>query len=172
MNLFRSEEHVRSWSLYDPAAREGTLSLQDWVHVFSTGYCRKRLEPDYFLKARDLRPGIPQALAQLGKVGRFWGAPSTGSYCKWPRLPLSLGNDFGGCAGWACRMLHATGDSGLTTHRTDPERPEVRWREYHAARQCVSRNTTRSHNRAERRRNVNAANGRRGRDRPIVKERN
>lgn len=75
MNLFRSEEHVRNWSGYDPAAREGTLSLRDWVHVFSVDNFRKRLEPDYFLKARDLRPGVFQALAHLGKVGPFWGPP-------------------------------------------------------------------------------------------------
>lgn len=71
MNLFRSEEHVRNWAVYHPAAREGTLPLRDWVRVFSVDYLRKRLEPDYFLKAQDLRAGVFQALAQLGKVGPF-----------------------------------------------------------------------------------------------------
>jgi hypothetical protein len=75
MNLFRSEEHVRNWSLYDAAARDGTLSLRDWPPVFSVDYCRNRLEPDYFLRAWELRPGLFQALAQLGKVGPFWGTP-------------------------------------------------------------------------------------------------
>jgi hypothetical protein len=75
MNLFRSEEHVRNWSLYDPAAREGTLSLRDWALVFSVDNFRKRLDPDYFLMARDLRPGVFQALAELGKAGPFWGTP-------------------------------------------------------------------------------------------------
>lgn len=75
MNLFRSEEHVRSWSAYDPASREGTLSLRDWVQVCSVDNFRKRAEPDYFFKARDLRPGVFQALARLGKVGPFWGTP-------------------------------------------------------------------------------------------------
>ncbi len=73
MNLFRSEEHVRRWSRYDPASREGTLSLGDWVRVFSVEYCRARLEPDYFLRAWDLRPGLFEALEQLGKTGDFWG---------------------------------------------------------------------------------------------------
>lgn len=71
MNLFRSEEHVRNWAVYDPAAREGTRPLRDWVRVFSVDYLRKRLEPDYFLKAQALRAGVFQALAQLGKVGPF-----------------------------------------------------------------------------------------------------
>ncbi len=76
MNLFRSEEHARRWSRYDPAAREGTLPLRDWVHVFSVDYCRKRLEPDYFLSAWELRAGLFQALAALGKTGPFWGTPA------------------------------------------------------------------------------------------------
>lgn len=78
MNLFRSEEHVRNWAVYDPAAREGTRPLRDWVRVFSVDYLRKRLEPDYFLKAQDLRAGVFQALAQLGKVGPFWGTSPAG----------------------------------------------------------------------------------------------
>ena len=78
MNLFRSEEHARHWALYDPAASEGTLPLRDWVRVFSVDYLRKRLEPDYFLKARDLRAEVFQALAQLGRVGPFWGMPPAG----------------------------------------------------------------------------------------------
>ena len=78
MNLFRSEEHVRNWALYDPTAREGTLPLRDWVRVFSADYVRKRLEPDYFLKARDLRAGVFETLAQLGKIGPFWGTPPAG----------------------------------------------------------------------------------------------
>ena len=75
MDLFRSEEHVRNWSSYDPAAREGTMSLGDWAHVFSGDYCRERLAPDYFLRARDLRSGVFRALADLGKTGPFWGTP-------------------------------------------------------------------------------------------------
>lgn len=75
MNLFRSEEHVRNWSRYDPAAGEGTMPLRAWVHVFSVDYCRTRLEPNYFLKAQDLRSGVFRALAELGKSGPFWGTP-------------------------------------------------------------------------------------------------
>lgn len=36
--------------------------------MFSVDYCRKRLEPDYFLKAWELRPGLFRALAELGKT--------------------------------------------------------------------------------------------------------
>ena len=53
--------------------RQFTRSIKDWVQVFSTDHCRKQLEPDYFLKARDLRLGVPQGLAQLGKVGALLG---------------------------------------------------------------------------------------------------
>ncbi len=72
MNLFRSEEHARRWFQYDAAAAEGTLPLGDWVRVFSVEYCRARLEPNYFLRAWELRPGLFEALKQLGKTGSFW----------------------------------------------------------------------------------------------------
>ena len=73
MNLFRSEEHVRRWSGYDPTAAEGTLALNDWAYVFSVEFCRRKLEPDFFLRGLELRQGLFQALKELGKSGPFWG---------------------------------------------------------------------------------------------------
>jgi hypothetical protein len=73
MNLFRSEEHVRRWSGYNPAAAEGTLPFGDWARVFGVEYYRTRLEPDFFLRGLELRQGLFQALKELGKSGPFWG---------------------------------------------------------------------------------------------------
>lgn len=73
MNLFRSGEHVRRWSGYDPAAAEGTMSLSDWAYVFGVEFCRRKLEPDFFLRGLELRQGLFQALKELGKSGPFWG---------------------------------------------------------------------------------------------------
>jgi len=35
MNLFRSEEHIRTWARFDPATEEGILTLLDLVKLFS-----------------------------------------------------------------------------------------------------------------------------------------
>lgn len=73
MNLFRSEEHARQWSQYDPAAAEGTLPLGEWVTYFSAPRFRRRLDPDYFVKRTELHPTREEVLASMGKFGPFWG---------------------------------------------------------------------------------------------------
>lgn len=73
MNLFRSEEHVRRWSGYDPSAAPGTLAIHEWAYVFGVEFCRRKLDPEFFLFGLDLRGGLFQALRELGKSGPFWG---------------------------------------------------------------------------------------------------
>jgi hypothetical protein len=75
MNLFRSEEHVRNWALYDSAAVDGTLPLDAWVRVFSVEYCRVRLNLDFFLHAPELRNSILEAIAHEGKGSPFFALP-------------------------------------------------------------------------------------------------
>jgi hypothetical protein len=72
MNLFRSEEHVRNWSLYDPESADGTMPLRDYATLFATGMFRQRLEPDYVLRLPQLAVEWMTALAKLGKTGPFW----------------------------------------------------------------------------------------------------
>jgi hypothetical protein len=72
MNLFRSEEHVRNWSQYDPATAEGTMPLADYVTLFSTSLFRERLAPDYLLRLSQFLPEWIATLAGLGKTGAFW----------------------------------------------------------------------------------------------------
>jgi len=72
MNLFRSEEHVRNWSQYDPESAEGTMPLVDYVTLFSTGLFRERLAPDYLLRLPQFLPEWMATLARLGKTGAFW----------------------------------------------------------------------------------------------------
>ncbi len=78
MNLFRSEEHVRRWSGYDPTAAAGTLPVKEWAYVFSVEFCRTKLDPDFFSRALRLRPGLFEALKALGKSGPFWDTATTG----------------------------------------------------------------------------------------------
>jgi hypothetical protein len=72
MNLFRSEEHVRNWSQYDPECAEGAMPLADYVTLFSTGLFRERLQPDYLLRLPQFLPEWIATLASLGRTGAFW----------------------------------------------------------------------------------------------------
>jgi len=72
MNLFRSEEHVTTWSLYDPESADGIMPLRDYATLFATGLFRERLAPDYVLRLPQLAVEWMTALAQLGKTGPFW----------------------------------------------------------------------------------------------------
>jgi hypothetical protein len=72
MNLFRSEEHVASWSLYDPDSADGIMPLRDYATLFGVQLFRQRLEPDYVLRLPQLFPEWLSTLARLGKTGPFW----------------------------------------------------------------------------------------------------
>ncbi|KPK47362.1 MAG: hypothetical protein AMJ77_03370 [Dehalococcoidia bacterium SM23_28_2] len=72
MNLFRSEEHVRNWSLYDPESADGIMPLADYATLFSTGLFRERLQPDYLLRLSQFQPEWMATLAKLVKTGPFW----------------------------------------------------------------------------------------------------
>jgi hypothetical protein len=72
MNLFRSEEHVRNWSLYDSESADGIMPLRDYATLFGTGLFRQRLEPDYVLRLPQLAIEWMTALAKLGKTRPFW----------------------------------------------------------------------------------------------------
>jgi hypothetical protein len=74
MNLFRSEEHVRDWPLYDPDSADGTMSLADYATLFGIALFRERLQPDYLLRFRKLTPDWSATLEWLGKTGPFWSA--------------------------------------------------------------------------------------------------
>ena len=72
MNLFRSEEHVRRWPLFDPASEEGIMPLASYHELFSTALFRERVSPDYVLRVRDLRPEMGATLVRLTKGVPFW----------------------------------------------------------------------------------------------------
>jgi hypothetical protein len=72
MNLFRSEEHVRNWALYDPESAEGTMPLKDYATLFGIRLFREKLEPDYLLRLPQLMPEWVPTLIKLGRTGPFW----------------------------------------------------------------------------------------------------
>jgi hypothetical protein len=72
MNLFRSEEHVKNWSLYDSISAESIMPLSNWASVFSGPLMRKRLEPDYLSRVKEYASELILSLKKLGKAGPFW----------------------------------------------------------------------------------------------------
>jgi hypothetical protein len=47
MNLFRSEEHARAWTQFDPAHENMLQPLFAWIERFSAPMFRERARPDY-----------------------------------------------------------------------------------------------------------------------------
>ena len=47
MNLFRSEEHARNYSGFDPAMDRMLKPVADWAEIFSNPFFRHRGRPDY-----------------------------------------------------------------------------------------------------------------------------
>jgi hypothetical protein len=72
MNLFRSEEHVKNWSSYDPISDEAIMPLADWASAFSGSMCRDRLGPDILSRRSEYLAELFQALRGFGREGSFW----------------------------------------------------------------------------------------------------
>ena len=72
MNLFRSEEHIRSWDRFDPDAEEGIIALADLVEMFSGNYFRRRLDPDWVSRSGEYAMELVGTMQQIGKTGPFW----------------------------------------------------------------------------------------------------
>ena len=72
MNLFRSEEHVKNWSSYDPISEEAIMSLADWAMVFGGPLHRNRMEPDCLSRNDEYWDHFSGVLTKLGKKGWHW----------------------------------------------------------------------------------------------------
>ena len=72
MNLFRSEEHARNWSSFEPGSADGIMPVADWARIFSGPLFRDRLDPGYLSRSGAGRAAFMQALADLGKTSDFW----------------------------------------------------------------------------------------------------
>jgi len=73
MNLFRSEEHVKNWSAYNPISEEAIMPLANWASAFSGSMCRDRLGPDILSRRSEYLAELFQALRGFGREGSFWG---------------------------------------------------------------------------------------------------
>ncbi len=72
MNLFRSEEHIRNWSRFDPDTEEGIIPLDDLVKLFSGNYFRRRLDSNWVSRSREYAREMVATFKEIGKTGPFW----------------------------------------------------------------------------------------------------
>ena len=75
MNLFRSEEHIRNWARYDPAAEQGILPLENIVKVFSGKFMQKRLDPNYVSHVQEYFGEVLFVISEIAKMRPFWTPP-------------------------------------------------------------------------------------------------
>jgi hypothetical protein len=75
MNLFRSEEHIRNWARYDPAAEQGILPLENIVKVFSGKFFQKRLDLNFASHAQEYFGEVFSVLSEIAKTRPFWAPP-------------------------------------------------------------------------------------------------
>jgi hypothetical protein len=74
MNLFRSEEHVRQWALFDPASEDGIRPIGEFAALFGLPMFRERYAPDYVQRVSALRQQRLAAAEQFAKGSSFWAA--------------------------------------------------------------------------------------------------
>jgi hypothetical protein len=72
MNLFRSEEHVKGWSEYDPISEESIMPVADWTYAVGSKLFSRRLDLDYLEKVDSYWGDFFDRLAELGREGSFW----------------------------------------------------------------------------------------------------
>ena len=73
MNLFRSEEHVRSWAHFNPDSTSAISTLDDEVTLFNIESNKHKLDEDYISQWLPKQAGERASAAQqMGKTGSFW----------------------------------------------------------------------------------------------------
>lgn len=73
MNLFRSEDHVRRWSLFNPASEEGLIPLTELAALFGTPSRRHLLDDHYLSVWYPLRYEERRSVLEgLGKATPLW----------------------------------------------------------------------------------------------------
>lgn len=75
MNFFRSEEHVKKWSLYTPLGEDYILPVSDWARIFSSKIFKQRLSPDYLSHSEEYIQDYHHALKDIGKTSPFFQIP-------------------------------------------------------------------------------------------------
>lgn len=72
MNLFQSEEYIRSWAGFKAGTEEGIMPFVDLVKLFSGNYFRRRMDPDWVSRSRVYAREMVATFSEIGKTGPFW----------------------------------------------------------------------------------------------------
>ena len=72
MNLFRSEEHLVKWHGFDQATREGIISLDELLMLFSGNFFQRRRDDDFVSRRQDYLGELLRILSEMGKARPFW----------------------------------------------------------------------------------------------------
>jgi hypothetical protein len=75
MNLFRSEEHIRNWAQYDPAAEQGILPLENIVKIFTEKTFQRRLDSNYVSHIKEYWGETLSVISEIAKTRPFWTPP-------------------------------------------------------------------------------------------------
>lgn len=75
MNFFRSEEHVKKWSLYSPLGEDYILPVTDWARIFSSKIFKQRLSSEYLNNFDEYIQDYHLALKDIGKTSPFFQIP-------------------------------------------------------------------------------------------------
>ena len=71
MLFFRSEEHLKNWTQYDPDTEGGISQLEGLLTMFSSSVFKRRMDPDYF---SNMKTYLGELIAEAGsndKIGVF-----------------------------------------------------------------------------------------------------
>lgn len=71
MLFFRSEEHLKSWTRYDPATAGGISQLEGLLAMFSANLFKRRLDPDYFSNMKKYIGEMIGEVVANDKIGIF-----------------------------------------------------------------------------------------------------
>jgi hypothetical protein len=74
MNIFRSEDDVKAWDLYDPISETAIRPVADYFALFNSDLFTQRLSPDYLER---LPSYMGQAFGDIAAMGDdpFWELP-------------------------------------------------------------------------------------------------
>jgi len=71
MLFFRSEEHLKNWTQYDPATQDGVSQLDGLLSMFSSNLFKRRMDPDYFSNMKKYLGELITEVGSNDKIGAF-----------------------------------------------------------------------------------------------------
>jgi hypothetical protein len=71
MLFFRSEEHLKNWTQYNPATEDGISQLEGLLTMFSSNVFKRRMDPDYFSNMKTYMRELVAEVSGNDKIGVY-----------------------------------------------------------------------------------------------------